>query len=1365
MAVKGIQLLQRFEHVTGARQRYLSEVQRREEVLGDILNRLGVDEEETSEQFLAQFQKLQDDVAAESARCTRATQRIAALQDENEDMKHEVRMLVDRRLLAEQQHQELLAILQDVYQTIKMDEGADAHLTENITTSFVQLERSSRNFQERRNSHLHTQRLSQLVEIDTDDDYTRPGTPESSAATPTGGTRCPHSPQPAQRYNLITSSVVPRDLSEPPSDEEPEIEDDRADNALSHAPLQVRSLDFSEPDHVDAPHARRRPPQRRPSTISTRTLTAASSSASLCSVQTLCAAPSAPLSPEKPVSSSRTKHSGEHREEPDINATVDETIEASTLEDGPQARPIQLKNLAPEHVEEHYRARQRRRTRLHDVVKHKCPGRKRTCDQCHTKMSRGGEHFRCQQCASHFCGACQRIGIAATCVPPPYWDTKAAKKRAPVPFGRNLENDIFEGLQYGRNRLLMPNLIFQCIKELDIRVPRLKDTAEGIFRKPGSESSVQRLFAAYADGGNPWLRDEDVDDVASTLKAYLKGLDEPLLTFQYYEQFIALGRQYQNEGFEAVQGPLETLVGQLPALHFFSLWYLMRLLHRFCKHAHNTKMGPSQYGVCFGPTLLRAQRPEQEALDIASGATAKVIEALILLPKRAWQRLHEEFLNRSQLALDISPVPTKKQNISLLLTLTTPSSLLVLNTDGSIADLRARTANPGNWSFVLDAHRPIFTFLASGVEPTGPTSNISARDCKAWPPELVNATQARVRFLCPSTLVPAAAFDITVSVQADQERDQFLFGLELNINATNASVVLSALEFPLLTMAAIRDEMLLSEDNIVMPYAGGTRNNMPGIASEAQSQMYPGYASFQFWARSGFKALKPHRFVILHVKEFVYTSAAHDSINITVRHHRPWIPFDAATPFLPYQTALRTFSGDWMTAATLYKAWAGQQWWTRTPLTRRTDIPSFLLNGTGVWISGINSQSGFNPNRWEHDGTWAGIDYLPPQPSADAWQNATQQLLAQSSNGPAFNHTTQMLAHQSMLVRNNDQTLAAVDAYNEPEGPQGWRGYSTRLCHGSREAQTVLGAIFHQVSALNVSLISFDQEIGGGARYPCYANNHGHALGWGPWMYHEFAQLVQEIKANATHQGIMTEQVSELTIPLMATYWSRQFAQQHYFFFRGYGEPIFNFLYHEFVTTIGAAEVQGQGEVAQYRSVVLRRAVIGDCVARGMLQGPFDSDVSLAPVPGSFSQNISMLFFNISATYSHYAEYVTLGQMVRPPISRNPVDLTTTLVWKRGNGSFVREAVNTSALRLGAFMAPEGTVGILIVNIDDVTHSVTLDITQTWKPPPNATVMIYDEQCRPMGTAKVEQSGSTVQLVVPGLRLRFLALSPPSCAQ
>ena len=89
--------------------------------------------------------------------------------------------------------------------------------------------------------------------------------------------------------------------------------------------------------------------------------------------------------------------------------------------------------------------------------------------------------------------------------------------------------------------------------------------------------------------------------------------------------------------------------------------------------------------------------------------------------------------------------------------------------------------------------------------------------------------------------------------------------------------------------------------------------------------------------------------------------------------------------------------------------------------------------------------------------------------------------------------------------------------------------------------------IFLRIASLGVSLISFDQEIGGGQNAPCYSRTHGHPPGYGNWMWTDFRDLCAEIlrdgKPVEPELGLFLENVSELAIPYMATYWSRQFGE------------------------------------------------------------------------------------------------------------------------------------------------------------------------------------------------------------------------------
>ena len=106
------------------------------------------------------------------------------------------------------------------------------------------------------------------------------------------------------------------------------------------------------------------------------------------------------------------------------------------------------------------------------------------------------------------------------------------------------------------------------------------DSAEGVFRKPGSQEAARNLARAYAEGRAPWLREEDVDNIATMLKAYLRNLDEPILSFRLYPAFINVSRRIPSLGEEEIFDELHRVLSELPPLYFFTTWYLMRLLHR-----------------------------------------------------------------------------------------------------------------------------------------------------------------------------------------------------------------------------------------------------------------------------------------------------------------------------------------------------------------------------------------------------------------------------------------------------------------------------------------------------------------------------------------------------------------------------------------------------------------------------------------------------------------------------------------------------------------------------------------------------------------------------------------------------------------
>jgi len=545
-------------------------------------------------------------------------------------------------------------------------------------------------------------------------------------------------------------------------------------------------------------------------------------------------------------------------------------------------------------------------------------------------------------------------------------------------------------------------------------------------------------------------------------------------------------------------------------------------------------------------------------------------------------------------------------------------------------------------------------------------------------------------------------------------------------------------------------------DAMVLPNGEGCLLPRPSTVGNSRDSLYPGGACLQFGARYDdggglyWAAEDPEG----HCKQWRLRTSVGGPVSMPLRHLRPEVAEGDSA--LPYPMVFDAFDGDWYDAADRYRAWVEQQPWCGAKLAARADIPAFLKEGSGIIITGIQNANGFNPARygadlerlpaevaayrektglkhivfvpygWENRGTWVGINYLPAQPSNEAWVKVGEALEAQgdrlafltsgywwvvkrqaNSNGPAFDDSAQMEAEQGMLTIGADGEVNTWDFYDQPNGGQSWRGLSVRLCHGSAKAQQTMSDIFVDIAKLGVPLVSFDQEIGGGQSEPCHATDHGHPPGYGNWMWTEFREVCQDIlkrgKAVEPELGLFMENCSELAVPYMATYWSRQFAEIDYGASGARGIGLFSYLYHDYVTAIGAACVQGQGPKGR-PDARLRCKVLANNLTRGLIPGPFLHDVPLEP-GSEWHQQVSAAFFSFSQPYARFPEYLVLGQTVRPP----------TLVCETQEVPVGEGALTMETVTAGSFKAGDGSIGTVIVNTTPEPQQVKVQTTEPGK--------------------------------------------------
>ncbi|CAG4987279.1 unnamed protein product [Colias eurytheme] len=128
---------------------------------------------------------------------------------------------------------------------------------------------------------------------------------------------------------------------------------------------------------------------------------------------------------------------------------------------------------------------------------------------------------------------------------------------------------------------------------------------QGLYRVAGVSSKVSRLVAAGRAGGAAPLAQAESRTLASALKAYLRALPDPLLTRRLHHQFLAAAK-LERRG-ERVRA-LHALVHALPHDNREMLRIVLTHLCNVAAKSSANLMSACNLSVCFGPTLLRAER-------------------------------------------------------------------------------------------------------------------------------------------------------------------------------------------------------------------------------------------------------------------------------------------------------------------------------------------------------------------------------------------------------------------------------------------------------------------------------------------------------------------------------------------------------------------------------------------------------------------------------------------------------------------------------------------------------------------------------------------------------------------------------------
>ncbi|KAM4663219.1 oligophrenin-1 isoform 2-T2 [Discoglossus pictus] len=167
-----------------------------------------------------------------------------------------------------------------------------------------------------------------------------------------------------------------------------------------------------------------------------------------------------------------------------------------------------------------------------------------------------------------------------------------------------------------QDEMELNELGFRFVRKCINAVEMTGITSEGVYRTVGSNIQVQKLLNAFFDPkcpGNVDLQSSDCDikTVTSSLKFYLRNLSEPVMTYKLHRDLVSASK---SENLDYRLGAIHCLVYRLPENHRNMLELIIRHLSRVCEYSKENLMSPSNMGVIFGPTLMRAQEDTVAAM-------------------------------------------------------------------------------------------------------------------------------------------------------------------------------------------------------------------------------------------------------------------------------------------------------------------------------------------------------------------------------------------------------------------------------------------------------------------------------------------------------------------------------------------------------------------------------------------------------------------------------------------------------------------------------------------------------------------------------------------------------------------------------
>ena len=457
-------------------------------------------------------------------------------------------------------------------------------------------------------------------------------------------------------------------------------------------------------------------------------------------------------------------------------------------------------------------------------------------------------------------------------------------------------------------------------------------------------------------------------------------------------------------------------------------------------------------------------------------------------------------------------------------------------------------------------------------------------------------------------------------------------------------------------------------------------------------------------------------------KTFAWTPETNaGSIDLTVVH--PVLNWAADEPVrqysLPGDAVLGPFAGDWFDAAQIYRKWAVTAPWCRKgPIYQRRDFPQWLAKAPYFTIGYIGNETQIQTEIDKHDFYGVPIsivhayDHFPQRHQDDGYPEYFPPKLGFEN----FRRTVKELQDKGIMVvpyingklwDKDTESYRAKDAVKaakiEPNGkPQITRKYGGQvfvsMCPDSKLWQQTMVEVSKElvdpdrlgVAGVYVDYLTIHLDN-------CFSKTHGHPIGGGDWAnksIHElYSRMRTEIKKLNPDAMLCGEDWAEWSIDVLDTSLEYGYVDT--------SAPLMQAVYHGYSLVYGTG-MYFPGRVESNPGNLGRWWLLGGQNGwtryglRLVGKDPINS-------PDAESTKLGRYYRKLLRCHWEFARpYLAYGRMLRPPKVTGDIPI-------------IHKEIR--AVEGSAWLGPDGSVGVFLINYDDKPHEFqwTMDLNEIAK--------------------------------------------------